>query len=123
MTTRIMYIEPKGMGDRQEDHNPGRMARVSFSKSGKSLRYGHKTFQRVRGECGNYQEEATGEFYWISGPKKDGNDRLSPGLIEIDDDVREEYWCEIRKMPDQKNTSSFKCSGKHGGKRPSRLNY
>lgn len=32
-------------------------------------------------------------FYWISGPRKDRNDRLYGGSrgVEIDDDVKEEY--------------------------------
>lgn len=32
--------------------------------------------------------------------KKNGNDTLYPGTIEIDDDAREEYWLEIRKQPE-----------------------
>src|SRR4051794_13416568 len=35
--------------------------------------------------------------YWISGPRKDGADRLyvEPTPVEIDDDVREEYCTQI----------------------------
>jgi hypothetical protein len=50
----------------------------------------------------NYYELETGDEYWISGPRKDGTDRLySPqGLpVKIDDDVREEYWTAIRGEP------------------------
>jgi hypothetical protein len=39
---------------------------------------------------------ATGERYWISGPKKDGTDRLYGGVVEIDEDARVDYWTEIR---------------------------
>jgi hypothetical protein len=40
----------------------------------------------------------TGEDYWISGPKRRGGDALYGGSapIEIDEDVREEYWRDIR---------------------------
>jgi hypothetical protein len=46
-----------------------------------------------------------GTSYWISGPRRDGLDRLygkSALVVEIDVDVREEYWAEIRKKPEQK---------------------
>jgi hypothetical protein len=44
------------------------------------------------------------EKSWISGPHKDGEDRLyvSNIHVEIDDDVREEYWTEIRNKPEFK---------------------
>jgi len=46
----------------------------------------------------------TGEVYWISGPKKDGTDRYYWGKsapVAIDEDVREEYWTEIRMQPER----------------------
>jgi len=45
----------------------------------------------------------TGEDYWISGPKHRGGDRLYGGStpIEIDQDVREEYWRSIRGQPER----------------------
>lgn len=58
-----------------------------------------------------------GARYWISGCKKRGGDRLYPGVIHIDEDVREEYWVKIRNMPDNKHESVIKCRGKYGGKR------
>jgi len=47
----------------------------------------------------------TGEDYWISGPKRNGGDALYGGStpIEIDDDIREEYWRAIRRQPDRVN--------------------
>src|SRR5687767_2676630 len=44
------------------------------------------------------------EEYWISGCKKDGSDALYSTLIEIDEDVREEYWAwgNIRSNPSQR---------------------
>jgi hypothetical protein len=41
----------------------------------------------------------TGEEFWISGPRKDGQDRLYPEstqAVEVDADVAEEYWRDIR---------------------------
>jgi hypothetical protein len=49
----------------------------------------------------NYFDVDTGEHYWISGCKKDGGDRLygERTPIHIDEDVRVEYWTEIRNLP------------------------
>ena len=99
MKSRIMYIEYKGEGLTGE----ARIGRVTFSKTGKSIHYGNKTFQTLAGSGfkANYFDVGTGEHYWISGCKKDGTDRLygerSP--IYIDDDARVEYWTTIRNMP------------------------
>jgi hypothetical protein len=95
--TRIMYIEDKsGSLD-----GPARIGRVVFSKTGKSLTYRGRTFQTLggRGFKSNYFDVDTGEQFWISGPRRDGLDRLYPGsgqAVEIDDDVAEEYWRDVR---------------------------
>lgn len=98
--TRIMYIENKAEGL----NGPARIGRVALSRSGQSLRYGEKVFQRLGGQGfkANYFDADTGDHYWISGPRKDGADRLyanSTMPVEIDADVAEEYWREIRARP------------------------
>ena len=89
--SRIMFIEYKGDGL----EGPARIGRVYYSKSGKSLYYNGKCFQTLSGSGfkSNYFDVDTGEEYWISGPRKDQNDRLYGGNkgVEIDDDVQEEY--------------------------------
>jgi len=95
--TRIMYIEGKA----ESLNGPARIGRVTFSKSRRSLRYGGRTFQSLAGQGfkANYFDVETGDPYWISGPRKDGKDRLyetSTAPVEIDDDVREEYWRDVR---------------------------
>ncbi len=62
-----------------------------------------KTFHRAEGFKSNYICAETGESFWISGPKKRGGDALHGTNIatEIDDDVRVEYWTEIRKQPER----------------------
>src|SRR6266481_6999069 len=97
---RIMYIESKAAG-------PARIGRVTFSKTGLSIYYGGKTFLRTRGFKANYFDAETHDEYWISGPHRNGKDRLyvSNIPVEIDDDVREEYWTEIRKKPELRNRS------------------
>jgi hypothetical protein len=93
--TRIMYIGDKSCGL----NGPARIGRVTFSKSGRSVYYGERTFQKMKGYKANYFDVDTGDDFWISGPRKDGRDRLynaSPKPIEIDDDVSIEYWRDIR---------------------------
>ena len=95
--TRIMYIESKSASL----NGPARIGRVTFSKTGKSITYGGRTFQSLKGSGfkANYFDVDTGERFWISGPRKDGKDRLyaeSSAPIEVDPDVAEEYWRDIR---------------------------
>jgi hypothetical protein len=98
--TRIMYIENKSDGL----VGPARIGRVTFSKTGKSITYRGKEFSSLKGTGfkANFWIPETGEQYWISGCKKDGLDSLYPNEIEIDEDVREEYWITIRNRADQK---------------------
>jgi hypothetical protein len=112
--TRIMYIERKD----DDVVGPALIGRVTLSKSGKTLYYRGRPFNSCDGvgfKC-NFFDPETEIGYWISGRKKSGGDRLYPGTIEIDEDVREEYWTEIRDLPDRKDQESIRCTGKYGGK-------
>ncbi len=105
MKPRIMYIERKA----GELTGSARIGRVRFSKTGKTLYYGGRTFQSLKGAGfkSNYYDVETGEDYWISGPRKDGNDRLYGERVpvEIDADVRLEYWGDIRQLPERREES------------------
>ena len=98
-----MYIENKSGG---LSGGEARIGRVSFSKRGKTLYYGGRSFQSLKGSGfkANYFEVETRDEYWISGPKSDGTDRLYGERvpIEIDEDVRVEYWTKIRGFPERK---------------------
>jgi hypothetical protein len=98
---RIMYIECKA-GDLT---GPARIGRVTFSQTRRTLYYRGQKFQSLKGAGfkSNYYEVETGDDYWISGPKRNGGDALyvSNCPIEIDEDVREEYWRLIRRQPDR----------------------
>lgn len=104
--SRIMYIESKFSGL----SGSARVGRVTFSKSGQTIYYRGHSFQSLsgRGFKANFFDTETGEEYWISGPRRDGADRLySGGLpVEIDDDVRAEYWTAIRQLPHRINDRS-----------------
>lgn len=103
--SRIMYIESKA----ESLNGPARIGRMTFSKTGLSVYYKGKTFLRIRGFKANFSDAETHEEYWISGPRRDGKDRLyiSNIPVEIDEDVREEYWNEIRKKPEMKIKRSY----------------
>jgi hypothetical protein len=114
--SRIMYIECKGGGFVDFGnyggeiskggglHGTARIGRVTFSRTGATLHYREKSFRSLKGSGfkANYFCVETGEQYWISGPRRDGVDRLykSDWPVEIDEDVREEYWTEIRNRPE-----------------------
>jgi hypothetical protein len=101
MKPRIMYIERKAgalTGD-------ARIGRVTFNKTGRTIFYRDHVFRRIVGGGfkSNYVDKATGENYWISGPKRRGGDRMygSALPVSIDEDARVEYWRDIRGQPDR----------------------
>jgi len=100
--TRIMYIERKA----ESLNGPARIGRVSYSKSGRTVEYNGRQFQKSnRGYKWNHFDVETGDEYWISGPRKDGQDRLYPQssqAVHIDEDVREEYWTNVRNLPSKR---------------------
>ncbi|SRR6266566_2517930 len=92
MKTRIMYIEDKSNGL----SGPARIGRVEMTKLGKTIYYRGRTFRTLggRGFKANFYDVETGEEFWISGPRRDGADRLYGERVpvEIDEDVRTKYW-------------------------------
>lgn len=92
-----MYIESKA----GELEGPARIGRVTFSKTGATIYYSGKEFRSLKGRGfkANFFDVESGEEYWISGPRRDGNDRLYGGSrgVEIDDEIRDEYWQQIRQ--------------------------
>jgi len=90
--SRIMYVEDKSSGIEGE----ARIGRVYFSKTGRTLYYRNRRFQSLKGMGfkANYVDMDNGDEFWISGPRKDRQDRLYGGQlgVEIDEDVREEYF-------------------------------
>lgn len=96
---RVMYIECKAGALT----GSARIGRVTFSKTGRTLYYRGQKFQSLKGAGfkSNYYCVETGEDYWISGPKRRGGDRMYGSVlpVEIDEDVRVEYWRDIRGQP------------------------
>ena len=92
-----MYIEDKS-GDLV---GPGRIGRVTFSKTRATLRYNGRLFQSLKGSGfkANYFDTETGQHFWVSGPRRDGADGLYGRITQpedVDADVAEEYWRDIR---------------------------
>lgn len=102
MKTRIMYIEDKS----NDLSGPARIGRVQMTRFGKTIYYRGRTFRTLggRGFKSNFYDVETGDEFWISGPRRDGCDRLYGERVpvEIDEDVRIEYWTKIRRRPELK---------------------
>ncbi|MBW8522636.1 hypothetical protein K0U91_14090 [Chryseobacterium chendengshani] len=92
MKSEIKYIELK---TGYSDNGPAWIGIVSFSKTGRTLYFDGKAFQSLNGNgiSGNYYEIESGDEYWISGVKKNQNDRhlSGGGKINIEKRVLSEY--------------------------------
>jgi hypothetical protein len=87
----LRYIELK---TGHNDDGPAWIGEVRQSRSGRTLYFNGKAFQRAKGGAsGNYLDVETGEVYWISGVKKRGHDRhwAGYGKITIEARVVNEY--------------------------------
>ena len=113
--TRIMYVERGGGLS-----FAGRIGHVRLSKTGRTLYYAGITLRSLNGSGykTNHFDVATGEEYWVSGPRKDGNDPLYPGVVEVDDDARVEYWTTVRNQPEKAHLTAFRAPGKYSKRRP-----
>jgi hypothetical protein len=115
MKSRLMYIERKyGL------RGPARIGWVRFSQTGRTLYYAGHAFRSVkgRGTKFNHYDVASGETYWISGPRRDGNDPLYPATVEIDEDAREAYWRDVRGLPERVADARFTSPGKYNKRSP-----
>jgi hypothetical protein len=68
------------------------------------LNYGGRRFASLAGVAfkANYFDEDTRRSLLDLGCKKDGSDALYSTTIEIDEDAREEYWVNIRGLPERR---------------------
>jgi hypothetical protein len=102
---RIMYIERK---DQDGLDGPGRIGWVELSRSRRAYLYGERRLQKVVGFKHNCVDAETGDMFWVSGPKKNGEDKLYGGVVEIDEDAREEYWKKVRGLPERVTDRSYR---------------
>jgi len=106
-----MWIEQKG----DQIVGPARIGWAEVKDRGKRIDYRGKTYRSLRGAGfkANFYEVESREQYWISGCRKDGHDALYNTEAEIDDDALEEYWVEVRNLPQNIHLRRFRASGKN----------
>lgn len=92
MKKQLLYVEQKSG---TEGQNLAWIGKGSFSKSGRTIYFNDQAFQSLNGAgiSGNYYNIETGDEYWISGVKKNKQDRhwSDNGIILIDESVVPEY--------------------------------
>jgi hypothetical protein len=81
----LRYVEIKSGHD---DNGPAWIGYVTQSKSGRTLYFNGRGLMKLKGQRradtgGNYVDMETGESFWISGVKKDGQDRHSSGSGKV----------------------------------------
>lgn len=91
MKPRVMYVELKSGFN---DDGPAWIGWVRFSKTGRTVYTRDRELRRAMpGGVGNHFDVKTGEEFWVSGIKKNRQDRhwAGRGPVEIDEDARAEY--------------------------------
>ena len=92
MKREIKYIELKSG---YTDNGPAWIAGVELSKSGNTIYFNSMALKKMKrpGIGANHFNIETGEEYWISNVKKNGEDRhwAGSGKILIDEEVKNEY--------------------------------
>jgi hypothetical protein len=87
----LKYIERVTAGH----DGPAWIAHVEMSASGKTLYFNNRAFKSWHGQGigGNYYDIETEETYWITTPKKSGNDRhrFGKGVVFVHSSVLQEY--------------------------------
>lgn len=88
----LRYIELKsGHGG----SGPAWIARVTISRSGSTVYFDDRALKRLKGGgiSGNYVDLETGEEFWVSGVKKNGEDRhwAGSGSVLVEREALNEY--------------------------------
>lgn len=82
------------------DQGPCWISRVKFSKSWQTAYFHGHTLRRQQGVEGNFVDTATGDEWWISGPKRDQTDaRYSSQQPVVDEDARVDYEAFLNGQP------------------------
>ena len=78
----LKYIELK---TGYSNNGPAWIALVETSKSGETVYFEGKALKKARGSgiLGNFFDAETGDEYWISGVKKQANNRLKSSISKI----------------------------------------
>jgi hypothetical protein len=86
----LRYIELK---TGYADNGPAWIGGVQLSRSGRTIYFDGKALKRGSGASSNHFDKITNDEYWISGIKKNGQDRhwAGNGKITIEAAVVDEY--------------------------------
>jgi len=91
MKSKILYIENKSEGH----SGSAWIGLAELSKSGQTVYFDNKALKKLKtaGISGNHFDIETGQEYWVSGIKKNGEDRhkYGGGKIMLDKNCVEEY--------------------------------
>lgn len=98
----IKYIELK---TGYSDDGPAWIGRVKMSKKGDTIYFNNHAYQKKIGCYANYYDIESSDEYWISGIKRDGQNRhwAGGGKIMIDRKIVEEYVLMIDEKELNKN--------------------
>jgi len=92
MKPQIKYVEHK---THQNDQGEAWIGSVMFSKTGQTVYFNNLALKKLKtgGVAGNYYDLERGDEYWISGIKRNGQDRhwAGGGKIKIDKEIIDEY--------------------------------
>ncbi|MEN0130870.1 MAG: hypothetical protein AAGC49_15645 [Brevundimonas sp.] len=82
------------------DRGPSWICWVDFNRSWNTARFHGRELRRFQSFDSNFYDVATGEEFWLSGPKRDRTDtRYGPASTVVEDDVRETYGAFLRGAP------------------------
>jgi hypothetical protein len=76
----LRYIELK---DGYNDNGPAWIGYVTTSKSGRTIYFNGRALGKCKGQRGDYVDMETGELFWVSGLKKNGQDRHWAGSGKV----------------------------------------
>ena len=110
LARKLMFMEPRS----QAIGGQGRIGWVEYiSRCGV---YHYRGAVLRKSEEGDYNcfDAGSGEPYLVTAPKYNGRDKLNGGLVEIDEDAREEYWQRIRRQPACIALTSFRAGARRG---------
>ena len=110
MLKELRYVEYKS----DDNKGPATISWITYSKSGRSIYYQGTRLEvmTTKGRTPHYFEPDSEDQYWVKECCPDGSDALVPMVVTIDEDAREEYWCNIRNLPENKNLASIQMPGK-----------
>jgi hypothetical protein len=98
----LRYVELKSG---HSDNGPAWIGYVTESKSGRTLYFNGRGLMKLKGQRrgdsgGNYVDMETGESFWVSGVKKDGQDRhwAGSGKVLIEAAAVSEYLDTVKAM-------------------------